>query len=109
MRAFLVLLLVAGLAVGGWLGYQRFLAPVEQRACASLAGRCGLDADTRGSCETVVREVGKASGDEAADRFASCLSGAKTCAEAAGCVTGLGTGLLSKNVLEFVNGLRRAH
>jgi hypothetical protein len=109
MRAFLGIVLVAALAVGGWFVYTRFLAPVEKRACASLGSRCDLDADTVESCEKVVAEVRKASDAESADRFAKCLAGSKSCAEAAGCATGLGTAIFSKNALEFLSGLRRAH
>lgn len=108
MKAFLGLLLIAALAVGGWLGYQRFLAPVEKRACGSIAGRCNLDDGERDACEKLVKEVAKSSGDDSASKFAGCLAESKSCIEAAGCATGLGTSILSKNALEFAAGLRRA-
>jgi hypothetical protein len=108
MRALLAILLLAALAVGGWLAYQNFLAPVEKRACANVKSRCDLDQDTVDACEKVVREVAKASGDEAADRFAKCVADSRTCTEAAGCATGLGTSAFSKHALEFLNGLRRS-
>lgn len=73
-----------------------------------LVDRCGLDDKNVDSCERVVQEVRKASGDEAAARFGRCLVEAKSCTEAAGCATGLGTAALSRTVLEFVAGLRRA-
>jgi hypothetical protein len=99
---------LAALAAGGWILYQRFLAPLEVRACARVAGRCDLESDTQRACEDVVREVRKASSDESADKFARCLDEAQSCASAAGCAAGLGTAILSKHGLEFVAGLRRA-
>lgn len=108
MRALLALLLLAALAVGGWLAWTRYLAPVETRACKGLVDRCGLSAENGDACERVVAEVRKASGDDAASRFAGCLVEAKSCTEAAGCATGLGTAALSRTVLEFVAGLRKA-
>lgn len=103
-----MLLLVAAIAVGGWLAWTRYLAPVETRACRGLVDRCGLSPENTTGCEKVVTEVRKASGDEAATRFAQCLADSKSCTEAAGCATGLGTAALSRTVLEFVAGLRRA-
>jgi hypothetical protein len=107
MKALLALLLLAALGAGGWFAWTRYLAPVEQRACRGLADRCGLSRETAGACEDVVVEVRRASGDDAARRFASCLVQATSCPEAAGCATGLGTAALSRTVLEFVAGLRK--
>jgi hypothetical protein len=108
MRALLALVVLAALAAGGWLAWTRYLAPAETRACKGLVDRCGLSPESANGCEKVVSEVRKASGDEAATRFARCLLEAESCTEAAGCATGLGTAALSRTVLEFVAGLRKA-
>jgi hypothetical protein len=108
MRALLAVILLAALAAGGWFAWTRFLAPVETRASRGLVDRCGISKEHVDSCERVVEEVRKVSGDDAASRFAKCLVEARSCTEAAGCATGLGSAALSRTVLEFVAGLRKS-
>lgn len=108
MRALVTVIVLAVLAAGVWLVWSRTLAPVETRACRGLVDRCGLSRERVDACERVVQEVRKASGDDAASRFARCLAEASSCTEAAGCATGLGGAALSRTVLEFVAGLRKS-
>jgi hypothetical protein len=107
MRNVLVLVVLLGLGVLGYLGYKRFLAPAEVRACDAVASRCKLDADQTKLCRRVVDEVEKAAGGEAADKLAKCLTESRTCPETAGCVAGSSASLLSRTTLEFLDGLRR--
>jgi hypothetical protein len=104
----LLVLLVAVVGVLGYLGYQRHLVPAGHRACARLADRCGLSPDHVSACRKVLGEVREASGGEAAGRLARCLSDASSCSMAAGCAAGSGLGMLSRSMLELLDGLRRA-
>jgi len=110
MRKLLLLVVLLG-AVGalGYLGYQRFLAPASQRACQRVADRCGLGDDEVAACRKVIADVRESSGAEAASKLTSCLADATSCSQAAGCAAGTGLGLLSRSMLDFLDGLRRAH
>ncbi len=108
MRTILALVLVVAVAIGGWLLYRRYLAPLEQRACDRVGDRCRLERGEIDSCRRAIAEVRKAGGDQAADRLASCLADSESCVAAAGCATGAGSSLLSRNLLEFLDGLRRS-
>ncbi len=107
MRTILALVLALAVAIGALLLYRRFLAPVEERACARVGDRCGLERDEIDACRRVIAEVRKAGGDDPADRLARCLADSESCVAAAGCATGAGSSLLSRNLLEFLGGLRR--
>ncbi len=110
MGKLVVLVIVLGsLAIAGYFGYQRFLAPAGPRACATVVGRCGLAPEQASACEKVVAEVRENAGADAAKKLTTCLLEADSCSETAGCVAGLGLGALSRSVLEFANGLRRAN
>jgi len=106
MRALLALLVVAVIVVAGWLGYRRFLRPPEARACAAVADRCDL-ADEGKTCERFFRELRKAGADETVERLAHCLIESSSCADAAGCASGVGGALFSRAALDFLDGLRR--
>jgi hypothetical protein len=107
MRLVAVLVALAALVAGGWLLYTRVIAP-EKHACARVADRCNLADGQTESCERLVREVRKAGGSDAGKKLASCLAGAESCADAAGCAAGVGTAVFSSAMLEFLDGLRRA-
>ena len=108
MRNLLLLLVVAGLGIGGYVGYKKFLAPAKARACDAVASRCKLTEDQSQACRRVVEEVEKVAGSEGAAKLTRCLTEAKTCVEAAGCAAGSGASLLSRTTLEFLDGLRRS-
>ena len=108
MRNLLLLLAIAGLGIGGYVGYKRFLAPVEERACDAVSSRCKLTKDQHQACRRVVEEVEKAAGADSAAKLARCLTEARTCVEAAGCAAGSGASLFSRTTLEFLDGLRRS-
>jgi hypothetical protein len=108
-KLLLVIVVLGALGAAAYLGYQRFLAPPGGRACARVAERCGLAEEQVRACERVVDEVRERGGAEAATRLVTCLGEAVSCSQAAGCAAGSGLGVLSRSLLELVEGLRRAH
>jgi hypothetical protein len=95
------------LALVGFLVYRFVLTSADQRSCQRLADLCGDKAAAVDSCMHHIGGLGKTS-RESVDKFHSCISGASSCGEAAGCVVGAGFSAAGKTVNDFIKGLGKA-
>ena len=105
MKKLLVLLLLAGAA---YAAYAFVIRPPEKRACMRVAELCGLD--PRGSeaqnCVEMLDSLKKSNAD-AISQVTSCVGGAKSCGEAAGCASGAALGIGTSFVKDFLSGLSK--
>ena len=108
-KLLMTVVVLAALGAAGYFAWTRFMAPASSRACAKLADTCGLGDDGVDACKKVLDEAREASGNEAAAKLAKCLTEAGSCTEAAGCAAGSGLGMLSRSMLEFLDGLRQGN
>jgi hypothetical protein len=110
MRLVLLLALVGIVGGVGYIAWAKVLHPPEKRACVRLRQLCEHDADDNdkeGTCDDFFSALGK-SAPEAVAPTASCVTEARSCGQAVGCVTGgairLGTGFAR----DFADGLERS-
>ena len=103
------LFVILVLAAAGYAAYVFVLRPPAKRTCMRVADLCGLDA--RGSeTEQCVQTLDslKKSNPAIVEQVTTCIAGAKSCGEAAGCASG---GILTAGagfVKDFIGGLQKS-
>jgi hypothetical protein len=99
---------VVGLCAGVAFAFGR--SP-ERRACIKLGELC---TDKKGSfddleqCVDGMKDLRKAAGDEAMDKSLSCVSDAKSCSEASGCLAGAGMKAMQGAMTDFAKGFLKS-
>ncbi len=101
MKKLLALVVLAAIGFGV---YRYVLRPPEKRTCARMADLCGMKADEHDRCTHDVVELRKNLSAEQQDKMDSCVAGAKTCAEAAGCMVGSGFNAAADMFNQFLKG-----
>src|SRR5687768_16717203 len=102
MKKLLVFLVVVGAA--GFLVYRFVLTSATERSCQRLASLCGDTSFAVDRCVRGLDELTK-NNKEAAGRFDSCLSDAKSCAAGAGCLVGAGLNAAGGLLNDFMKGI----
>lgn len=87
--------------------YRYVVTPPEARACERLVSLCGEKAASIAECVDDVRELRQSSSDAAA-KLETCVAGANSCGEGAGCLVGVGIGAASNMLSDFVKGVGKA-
>jgi hypothetical protein len=105
MKKLLALLLVLGAA--GFLVYRYVLTSAPERSCERLATLCGQKDLRLEGCVRGMSELGKTN-KEAASKFETCVSDAKTCGEGAGCLVGAGLNAAGGVLNDFIKGIGHA-
>jgi hypothetical protein len=106
------LLVLAGLVGGvGYIAWAKMLRAPEKRACARLTELCQermRDAnDGPGECDEYFDAL-KRTSPESLPRTASCVSEARSCGQAVGCMTGGAIHMGAGFVRDFADGLNKA-
>jgi|SRR5579862_3110574 len=101
MKKLLALVVLAAIGFGV---YRYVLRPPQKRVCARLVDLCGAKGDEQSRCESDVVELRKSLSSEQQDKMDSCVSNAKTCAEAAGCMVGSGFNAAADMFNQFLKG-----
>ena len=102
------LLVLVVLAVSAYAAYVYVVRPPEQRACSRLADLCRLG--PRGAEPERCREMLdalKQSNPASVAQVTTCVAEAKSCAEAAGCVSGAALSTGAGFAKDFLNGLQK--
>jgi hypothetical protein len=108
MKKFLVVIIVLGVIVGG-VAWAVMRQP-EQTVCTKIADLCGVEGTKADldECVAEIQEIEKVLGKEPVERVAKCVDGAKTCAEAMGCVAGESMNTMQDQLNEFMKGVRKS-
>ncbi len=104
LRVFAVLSLVLSLSCGCRQALER--AP-GQVACARLTSLCGGADVDRTQCEQTFAQLHPAVDTENAARSARCISEARSCGEATGCMAGAAARAGANFLRDFTNGFTR--
>jgi hypothetical protein len=102
------LLTIVVLAVVAYAVYAYVLRPPEKRACARLAELCGFDPSGGESQQcTRMLDTLKQSNAQSVAQVATCVGDAKSCGEAAGCVSGAALSAGAGFARDFLGGLQK--
>lgn len=104
-------LIVVLIIVGAGAAAFAFLRSPERSACVRVADLCGEKSGGVKELDECVDQVAqwrKVAGDEAVNKGMKCVDGAKTCAEAMGCVAGAGAKGVEGLVNDFMKGFGKA-
>lgn len=104
MKKLLALVIVGAAA---FVAYRHFLSP-PKRACAHMASLCGAQARDQDACVQQFVDFERKLGPEPSRKAVACVTEAKSCAEAVGCVAGAGAGALGDALKELLKGAGKA-
>jgi hypothetical protein len=113
MRTIKLLVLAGLIGGGGYFAWAKMIRPPQKRACARLSQLCDGKVklheagDEPDSCDEYFDEL-KRTAPDAFPRTTSCVTEARSCGQAVGCMTGgavqIGTGF----VRDFAEGLNQS-
>jgi hypothetical protein len=107
MKKLLVLGLLAAAACAAYAVYAYVIRPPEKRACMHVAELCGLDPRGAERCSQMLDGL-KKSNAATVGQLTTCVAGAKSCSEAAGCASGAALSAGVGFAKDFLTGLQKA-
>ncbi|MBI4952152.1 MAG: hypothetical protein HY908_08965 [Myxococcales bacterium] len=105
----LILIVLLAAALAGVAVYFLMVRGGRTAVCHRLGELCGKgESATAGKCTDSLTRVEEAIDPEAMRKVERCVLGAKSCAEAAGCMSGMGLKAVKDVATDVFDGLKKA-